>query len=123
MPAGEALAIATPVAGALDYAHDRGLLHRDVKPANILLSQPEHDGQRRIFLADFGVARPVADPSGLTATNLTVGTVTYAAPEQLMGDETNPTDGTRYQIRPTGLTILPPDGQVFSEPMIEYASS
>ncbi len=38
-------------------------------------------------------------------------------------DVTNATDGTRYQIRPTGLTILPPDGQVFSEPMIEYASS
>ena len=87
MPADEALAIATALAGALDHAHMRGLLHRDVKPANILLSQPDHEGQRRIFLADFGIARPLADPSGLTATNLTVGTVAYAAPEQLMGEE------------------------------------
>ena len=87
MPADEVLAIATALAGALDHAHQRGLLHRDVKPANILLSQPDHDGQRRIFLADFGIARPLADPSGLTATNLTVGTVAYAAPEQLMGED------------------------------------
>ena len=87
MPADEALAIATALAGALDHAHMRGLLHRDVKPANILLSQPDHEGQRRIFLADFGIARPLADPSGLTATNLTVGTVAYSAPEQLMGEE------------------------------------
>jgi serine/threonine protein kinase, bacterial len=87
MPADEALAITTAVANALDYAHERDLMHRDVKPANILLSQPDHDGQRRIFLADFGIARPLADPNGLTATNLTVGTVAYAAPEQLMGED------------------------------------
>jgi serine/threonine protein kinase len=86
MPADEALAIVVAVADALDYAHECGLLHRDVKPANILLSQPDGEGQRRIFLADFGIARPLADPSGLTATNLTVGTVAYAAPEQLMGE-------------------------------------
>ena len=87
MPADEAVEIFTAVAGALDYAHHQGLLHRDVKPANILLSQPDDDGQRRVFLADFGIARELADPSGLTATNLTVGTVAYAAPEQLMGSE------------------------------------
>ena len=74
------------VASALDHAHERGLLHRDVKPANILLTHPDASGQRRIFLADFGIARPLADPSGLTATNLTVGTVAYAAPDQLMGE-------------------------------------
>ncbi|MGO9157648.1 serine/threonine-protein kinase [Mycobacterium sp.] len=87
MPPDEAVEIITAVAGALDFAHQQGLLHRDVKPANILLSQPDHDGERQVFLADFGIARELADPGGLTATNITVGTVAYAAPEQLMGLE------------------------------------
>lgn len=85
MPVDEAVAIITAVASALDYAHQRGLLHRDVKPANILLTQP--DGQpRRIFLADFGIARRMDDAAGLTKTNMAVGTAAYAAPEQLMGE-------------------------------------
>jgi serine/threonine-protein kinase len=87
MPVDEAVTITIAVGSALDHAHERGLLHRDVKPANILLTHPDASGQRRIFLADFGIARPLADPSGLTATNLTVGTVAYAAPEQLMGED------------------------------------
>src|ERR1700744_6243418 len=73
-------------AGALDYAHVRGMLHRDVKPANILLTHPEDD-ERRILLADFGVARQFADISGITETNVAVGTVAYAAPEQLIGSK------------------------------------
>src|SRR5271156_454892 len=77
-------AIIDAVAGALDYAHVRGMLHRDVKPANILLTPPEED-DRRILLADFGVARQLADISGITETNVAVGTVAYAAPEQLVG--------------------------------------
>jgi serine/threonine-protein kinase len=76
--------IVAAVAEALDYAHERHLLHRDVKPANILLARPA-SGDQRILLADFGIARWVNDISGLTATNMTVGTVSYAAPEQLMG--------------------------------------
>ena len=84
MPERDVCAIVTAVAGALDYANQRGLLHRDVKPANILLTEPE-DGERRVLLADFGIARQLAEVSGLTATNMTMGTVAYAAPEQLMG--------------------------------------
>lgn len=84
MPVEDVCAIVTAVAGALDYAHHRGLLHRDVKPANILITHPEV-GEQRILLADFGVARQLADVSGITATNVAVGTVAYAAPEQLLG--------------------------------------
>jgi serine/threonine-protein kinase len=84
MPQQDVCEIVTAVAGALDYAHQRGLLHRDVKPANILLTHPEA-GERRILLADFGVARQLSDISGITATNVAVGTVAYAAPEQLLG--------------------------------------
>jgi serine/threonine-protein kinase len=86
MPVDEASRIVTAVASALDYAHKRGLLHRDVKPANIMLTRDD-DGEQRTLLADFGIARSIDDISGLTATNVTVGTVAYAAPEQLMGED------------------------------------
>ncbi|MGY4709249.1 serine/threonine-protein kinase [Mycolicibacterium sp. CBM1] len=84
LPQREVLNIVTAVAEALDYAHQRHLLHRDVKPANILVSR-QQTGTERILLADFGIARWDNDASGLTQTNMTVGTVSYAAPEQLMG--------------------------------------
>jgi serine/threonine protein kinase, bacterial len=74
-PAGEVLALVTAVAEALDYAHHRGLLHRDVKPANILLAG-RGQGEQRILLSDLGIARPP-------------GTVGYAAPEQLTGGDIN----------------------------------
>jgi serine/threonine-protein kinase len=104
MPKSEVADIVTAVADALDYAHQRELLHRDVKPANILLAFPE-SGERRILLADFGIARWVNDISGLTATNMTVGTVSYAAPEQLMG---GPLDGRadQYALAATAFHLL-----------------
>jgi serine/threonine protein kinase, bacterial len=86
MPRDEAFAIVSAVADALDYAHLRGLLHRDIKPANILLTDTDPRG-RRILLADFGIARQIGDISGLTATNMVMGTTAYAAPEQLMGKD------------------------------------
>jgi class 3 adenylate cyclase len=104
MPVRDVCAIVTAVAGALDYAHQRGLLHRDVKPANILLTNPE-DGQLRIFLSDFGVARRLNDISGLTATNLTVGTVLYAAPEQLMGADID-ARADQYALAATAFHLL-----------------
>ncbi|MGV0838352.1 protein kinase domain-containing protein [Mycolicibacterium thermoresistibile] len=80
------------------------MLHRDVKPANILLSDP-HQRARRILLADFGIARGTFDRDGLTATNMTVGSVAYAAPEQLTG---KPLDGRadQYALAATAFHLL-----------------
>jgi serine/threonine-protein kinase len=104
MATGEVAEIVSAVADALDYAHQRNLLHRDVKPANILLANPE-TGDQRILLADFGIARWTNDISGLTATNMTVGTVSYAAPEQLMGERL---DGRadQYALAATAFHLL-----------------
>ena len=84
MPAHDVYDIVTAVADALDYAHQRGLLHCDVRPENILLTNPEH-GERRILLAGLGVARQQGKISGLAAANFTVEQVAYCAPEQLLG--------------------------------------
>ncbi len=75
----EVLRIAVPVADALDYAHQQDMIHRDVKPANILLA---NDGG--VFLADFGLVRLLGQ-SDLTETGGLLGTLAYMAPEQLMG--------------------------------------
>ncbi|QVI25677.1 serine/threonine protein kinase [Mycolicibacterium neoaurum] len=104
LPPQQVIQIVTAVAEALDYAHQRNLLHRDVKPANILICGPD-SGDQRIMLADFGIARWSDDVSGLTATNMTVGTVSYAAPEQLMG---NPLDSRsdQYALAATAYELL-----------------
>jgi serine/threonine protein kinase len=105
MPAEKVVAIVTAVAAALDHAHHRGLLHRDVKPGNIMISRPDDGSLPRILLCDFGIARPVDDSTGLTVTNMTVGTVDYCAPEQLSG---GPLDGRadEYALAATAYYLL-----------------
>jgi serine/threonine protein kinase, bacterial len=104
MPADLAISISAAVASALDYAHGRSLLHRDVKPANIIVADLDTE-ERHVFLADFGIARPLDDTSGITTTNMTVGTVAYAAPEQLMGERM---DGRadQYALAATSYELL-----------------
>ncbi|KUI22707.1 hypothetical protein AU193_10395 [Mycobacterium sp. GA-1285] len=105
MPAEIVVAIVSAVGSALDYAHQKGLLHRDVKPSNIMLTQSDDQGDQRILLTDFGIACTVDDDSGLTDTNMTVGTVDYAAPEQLMGEDI---DGRadQYSLAATAFHLL-----------------
>src|ERR1700722_17361012 len=81
MDPARAVHIIGEVAKALDYAHRRKLLHRDVKPANFLLAPNDE----RVLLADFGIARALDDATGLTATGVVMASVAYAAPESMAG--------------------------------------
>jgi serine/threonine protein kinase len=86
MPQQDVWEIVTAVADALDFGHERRLLHRDVKPENILVTASDGH-RRRVLLTDFGIARRIDDVSNLTDDNVAVGTVSYIAPEQLMGKQ------------------------------------
>ncbi|MQY28153.1 serine/threonine-protein kinase [Nocardia aurantia] len=85
LPPERAVQIIAEVAEALDYAHRNGVLHRDVKPANMLLARSTGGKGERVYLTDFGIARLRDDGGHLTQTGTFTATLAYASPEQLTG--------------------------------------
>jgi serine/threonine-protein kinase len=79
-----AVAIIEQVAAALDAAHEKGLVHRDIKPGNVLID--ERNGVQHVYLTDFGLSKQMDATSGVTASGAFVGTLDYVAPEQIRGD-------------------------------------
>jgi len=86
----QALLLIGQVGRALDAAHRLGLVHRDVKPANILIERGADGDPDHVYIADFGITKHTLSRSGLTATGQLVGTIDYIAPEQIQG---KPVDG------------------------------
>jgi hypothetical protein len=84
MPPERVLRLGAQVASALDAAHERGLVHRDVKPANILV-ETGANGEDHAYLADFGLTKQLASQTGITGSGQFLGTIDYMAPEQIEG--------------------------------------
>ncbi len=79
---GRAARTAAQIAAALEVAHEQGLVHRDVKPSNVILTSEDH-----VYLTDFGLAKRAETAPGLTGVDQMLGTVDYVAPEQIEGSE------------------------------------
>ncbi|AYF73942.1 serine/threonine protein kinase [Nocardia yunnanensis] len=91
LPPERAVQVIEGVADALDYAHGMGVLHRDVKPANIILARAVAGHGERVFLTDFGIARLREDSTHLTQAGMFTATLAYASPEQMTGGHLDPT--------------------------------
>ncbi len=93
----QAAGLGADVARALDYAHRRGLVHRDIKPANLIF-----DDEGRITVADFGLARALAEASWTEPVGAVVGTARYAAPEAVRGESLD----TRADVYSLALVLI-----------------
>jgi serine/threonine protein kinase len=104
LPAERAAFLLSPVASALDAAHAAGLVHRDVKPANVLVDtspgRPDH-----LYLSDFGLAKGATSMTGLTGTGQFLGTADYAAPEQISGGRAH-VQTDQYALACVAFTLL-----------------
>jgi serine/threonine-protein kinase len=96
LPIEELVSIGADVAGAIDYAHQRGLIHRDIKPANVMINPDGH-----AVLMDFGIAK-IMGSAAQTATGTVVGTAQYISPEQVRGQRPN----ERSDIYSLGVTLF-----------------
>lgn len=104
LSAAEVVTAVGQVADALDYAHARQVVHRDVKPANIVITRDEQGTLRRAVVLDFGIAR-LADSPQLTAANSVVGTMAYTAPEIISGNHAD-ARSDQYSLACTTYTLL-----------------
>ncbi|BEK92257.1 serine/threonine-protein kinase [Nocardia seriolae] len=99
------LRIATEIGAALDYAHDKGVLHRDVKPSNILIAAPDSGRPERALLTDFGIARLRDETIKLTHTGNISATFAFASPEQVSGKPVGPRSD-QYSLACTLFVLL-----------------
>ena len=85
LPEDEVIRLLKPIAAALDYAHGEGVVHRDVKPANVMIRKDGHP-----FILDFGIAREIQETMTRVTGKLSSGTLLYMSPEQLRGQPPKP---------------------------------